>query len=82
VGASAPVGLFVNWLNTAFILLLITVAVAAVVGSLARQLLGSIFDLDPDTERGDSVTSDPQRPSPPGVGTPVHEAARSAPGET
>jgi hypothetical protein len=54
----------VNWLNTAFILLLITVAVAAVVGSLARQLLGSIFDLDPDTERGDSVTSDPQRPSP------------------
>jgi len=44
----------VNWLNTTFIVLLITVTVAAVVGSLARQLLGSIFELDEETERADS----------------------------
>jgi len=54
----------VNWQNTTLIVLLITLAVAALVGSVARQLFGSIFELDEDTEQGDSVTSDPQCPTP------------------
>jgi len=56
-------GCYVNWQNTTLIVLLITLAVAVVVGSLARQLLGSIFELDEDSKRSESVSSDSQRPT-------------------
>jgi hypothetical protein len=68
----------VSWQNTTLIVMSITLAVAAVVGSLARQLFGSIFDLDEETDRGDDDSSRAARDPSTGVGTPVGEAARNA----
>jgi hypothetical protein len=69
----------VSWQNTTLIFLSITLAVAAVVGSLARQLFGSIFDLEEEIERGDDDFSRAARDPSTDVGTPVGEAARNAP---